>query len=350
MTRLPVAILGATGTVGQQFIRLLAEHPWFEIAQLVASADRVGKRYGDEVRWRESTPLPDAVADIRMSAPTPQPGIRLAFSALDAAVARDLEPALAQAGVLVVSNASAFRMDPDVPLLLPEINPDHLVLLERQRQARGWSGGIIANPNCCVAALATALAPLDRAFGLRSAVVATLQAASGAGYPGVPSLDILGNVIPWIGGSEEEKIAAETRKILGQVTADGIADHPGAVSAMVHRVPVIDGHLLSIAAAFTTRPTPDEATAVLSGYRPDALAASLPSTPAASLEVDARTDRPQPRLDLWRGNGMTVSVGRVRPCEVQDLRLVALGHNLVRGAAGAAVQNAELAVAAGLVS
>lgn len=349
-SRIPVAVLGATGTVGQKFIRLLADHPWFDIVQLAASAERVGKRYGDEVRWRELTPLPDAIADLRLTPCEPGHGARLAFSALDAAVAREVEPAFAASGALVVSNASAFRMAPDVPLLLPEVNAAHLGLLERQRKERGWSGGIIVNPNCSVAAIVTALAPLHRAFGLKVAVMATLQAASGAGYPGVPSLDILGNVIPFIGGGEEEKIEAETRKILGALDGGAIRDAGIAASAMVHRVPVVDGHMISASLAFDRAPSVDEAIAALDGFRADAMVAGLPSSPARPIEVERRTDRPQSRLDIDRGNGMTVTVGRVRPCAVHQLRLVALGHNLVRGAAGAAVQNAELAVAAGVIT
>ena len=349
MSRIPVAILGATGTVGQKFVRLLAEHPWFEITQLAASADRIGKRYGDEVRWRETTALPAAVADLTLSAATPADGVRIAFSALDAGAALDIEPAFARAGVLVVSNASAFRMEGDVPLLIPEVNASHLGLLAQQRIARGWSGGIIANPNCSTAALVVALAPLHAAFGLRIAVAATLQAASGAGYPGVPSLDLLGNVIPFIGG-EEEKIERETRKILGTFSGDAIHEAPVTVSAMVHRVPVVDGHMVSASLAFDRAPTPDEAIAVLEQFRGDHRVAALPSSPSPVIEVDRRPDRPQSRLDLDRGAGMTVTVGRVRPCPLHHLRLVALSHNLVRGAAGAAVQNAELAVAAGIVA
>jgi aspartate-semialdehyde dehydrogenase len=259
-------------------------------------------------------------------------------------VAREVEPAFAAAGVLVVSNASAFRMTTDVPLLIPEVNPGHLSLLDRQRAERGWRGGIVANPNCSTAALVTALAPLHRAFGVERAVVATLQAASGAGYPGVPSLDLIDNVIPWISG-EEEKIEAECRKLLGVEAGDAVAEAELRVSAMVHRVPVLDGHLVSASLAFATPPTADEAMRVLGAFTGNATVAALPSSPRRPIEVDTRHDRPQPRLDRDRGNGMTVTVGRVRSCPVQHLRLTALGHNLIRGAAGAAIQNAELCVA-----
>lgn len=348
MTKLPVAILGATGTVGQKFIALLAEHPWFEIVQLAASAARDGKRFGDEVRWRELTPLPDHIAEMRLTTVAPMAGVRIAFSALDAPVAREVEPAFAAAGVFVVSNASAFRMADDVPLLIPEVNADHLALLARQRRERGWTGAIVVNPNCSTAALVTAIAPLHRAYGLRKAVVATLQAASGAGYPGVPSLDLLGNVIPLIGG-EEEKIEAELRKILGRVEGERIVEAEIVTSAMVHRVPVVDGHMVSASLEFDTAPTPIEAIATLRAFRGTDPVPTLPSSPTLPVEVDDRPDRPQSRLDLDRGRGMTVTVGRVRPCPLHHLRLVALGHNLVRGAAGAAVQNAELLVASGLL-
>jgi aspartate-semialdehyde dehydrogenase len=348
MTKLPVAILGATGTVGQKFITLLADHPWFEIVQLAASAARDGKRYGDEVRWREVTPLPERIAGMRLTAMAPDGQAKLAFSALDASIARDVEPAFAMAGVFVVSNASAFRMAEDVPLLIPEVNAEHLALIARQRRERGWRGAIVVNPNCSTAALVTALAPLHRAFGLRTAVVATLQAASGAGYPGVPSLDLLGNVIPFIGG-EEEKIEAELRKILGRVEGERVVEAEIVTSAMVHRVPVVDGHMVSASLAFDRAPTPEEAVAALRAFSGSPLVAGLPTSPAHPVEVEDRADRPQSRLDLDRGRGMTVTVGRVRPCPLHHLRLVALGHNLVRGAAGAAVQNAELVRASGLL-
>jgi len=250
--------------------------------------------------------------------------------------------------VFVVSNASAYRMAPDVPLLIPEVNADHLTVLARQRRGRIWKGGIVANPNCSTAALVTALAPLHRAYGLRKVVVATLQAASGAGYPGVPSLDLLGNVIPLIGG-EEEKIETELRKILGLVADERIVDADVITSAMVHRVPVVDGHMVSASLEFDRPPTPAEAIATLRAFRGTDPVPGLPSSPALPIEVDDRPDRPQSRLDLDRGRGMTVTVGRVRPCPLHHLRLVALGHNLVRGAAGAAVQNAELLVASGLL-
>ncbi len=341
MTRLPVAVLGATGTVGQKFVALLADHPWFVVTQVAASAERIGQRYGDTVSWRESAPLSAEVAALRCTAADPGPGVRIAFSALDAPVAREVEPRFAAAGILVVSNASAFRMDPDVPLIIPEVNPDHLALLAGQRARRGWTGAIVTNPNCSTAVLVSALAPLHRRFGITRAVVATLQAASGAGYPGVPSLDLLDNVIPLIPG-EEEKIEQETARLLGRHDGEAVLPAAIATSAMVHRVPVLDGHLVSASLAFREAPSVTDAITTLRDFAPPADVARLPSTPAHPVEVDERPDRPQPRLDRQRGGGMTVTVGRVRRCPVHQLRLVALGHNLIRGAAGAAIQNAEL--------
>lgn len=348
MSRIPVSVLGATGAVGQKFVAMLAGHPWFEITHLAASAERAGLRYGDTVRWREDRPPDPAVAAIPLSSTDPAPGVRIAFSALDAAVAREVEPRLAAAGILVVSNASAFRMADDVPLVVPEVNPGHLALLAEQRRNRGWTGGIVANPNCSTAVLVSALAPLHAAFGLREATVATLQAASGAGYPGIPSLDLIDNVIPHIGG-EEEKIETESRKLLGMLTGTAVDPAPFTVSAMVHRVPVVDGHMVSASLSFARRPAPDEAAAALRDFRGDDTVASLPSSPEFPIAVSDHPDRPQPRRDRDAGGGMTVTAGRIRPCPVRHLRLVALGHNLVRGAAGAAIQNAELAVARGEV-
>ena len=239
-------------------------------------------------------------------------------------------------------------MDPDIPLLVPEVNADHLTLLAGQQKLRGWSGGIVANPNCSTAALVLALAPLERAFGIDRLFVATMQAASGAGYPGVPSLDILGNVIPHIGG-EEEKIECETRKILGALAGERLTDAGMAISAHTNRVPVVDGHTMVVSVGLRRRVTVEEAVTAVQAYKTNALVATLPSTPARAIEIDRRPDRPQPRLDLERGNGMTITLGRLRPCNLLDLRFVLLGHNTIRGAAGAAVQNAELLVASGYV-
>ncbi len=343
-TKIPVAILGATGTVGQKLVRLLAEHPWFEIAAVAASEQSAGQRYADAAHWRETSPLPARIGAMTVArAEPPLPG-RIVFSALEAEVAGPIEQAFARCGAFVVTNTRTHRLDADVPLLVPEVNPDHLALLGRQRDARGWPGGIIANPNCSTAGLVLALAPLHRAYQVEKIFVATMQAVSGAGYPGVPSLDILGNVIPYIGG-EEEKMDWETRKILGALEGAGVRDAPIALSAHTNRVAVLDGHTEAVSVGFARRVRPEEAIAVLEAFRAPPSVAGLPSTPERPVEVDRRNDRPQPRLDLDRGGGMTVTVGRVRPCPLLDLRLVLLSHNTIRGAAGAAVQNAELLVA-----
>ena len=329
--KIPVCILGATGTVGQKFVRLLAEHPWFEIAAVAASSASAGKRYGDVVRWREQSELPPRIASLTVAECAPP---------LPGAVA------FARAGAYVVTNTRTHRMDADVPLLIPEANADHLVLIDRQRESRGWSGAILANPNCSTAALALALAPLHRAFAVERVFVSTMQAVSGAGYPGVPSLDALGNVIPYIGG-EEEKIASESRKILGALGPAGVEPAEFAVSAHTNRVAVIDGHLETVSVGFRRRVTPEELFGAITEFRGSPCLAGLPYSPNPPVEVDTRTDRPQPRLDLERGRGMAVTVGRVRPCPILDLRMVVLGHNTIRGAAGQGVQIGELLVADG---
>jgi aspartate-semialdehyde dehydrogenase len=344
--KIPVCILGATGTVGQKFVRLLAEHPWFEIAAVAASSASAGRRYGDVVRWREQMDLPARVADLTVAECAPPLPGAVAFSALDADVAGPIEQAFARAGAFVVTNTRTHRMDDDVPLLIPEANADHLVLVDRQRESRGWTGAILANPNCSTAALALALAPLHRAFAIDRLFVSTMQAVSGAGYPGVPSLDALGNVIPYIGG-EEEKIERESRKILGTLAGHGVQPAEFAVSAHTNRVAVVDGHLETVSVGFRRRATPEDAVAVLREFRGSPCVAGLPSSPNPPVEVDTRPDRPQPRLDLERGRGMAVTVGRIRPCPILDLRMVVLGHNTIRGAAGQAVQIAELLVADG---
>jgi len=352
--KIPVAVLGATGTVGQKFVRLLAEHPWFEVAAVAASAASAGKPYGEVVRWRETAALPERIARLivaEAAPPLPAPNgvpAPIVFSALDAQVAEPIEQTFARAGAFVVSNTRTHRMEPDVPLLVPEANVDHLRLIDRQRTARGWSGAILTNPNCVAAPLAMVMAPLHRAFKVEKLFVSTMQAVSGAGYPGVASLDIVGNVIPFING-EEEKVERETRKILGILTGDEIEPAELTVSAHANRVPVIDGHMETVSVGFARKVTPEQALAVLHDFRADPRVAKLPSSPTPPIEVDPRADRPQPRLDLERGRGMAVTVGRVRACPLLDLRLVILGHNTVRGAAGQAVQIAELLVAEGVV-
>ena len=348
MTRQPVGILGATGMVGQQFIRQLAGHPWFRVAWLGASGRSEGRTYAEAASWRLSMPMPDEIAAMRVEACVPGGAPLLVFSALDAAAADTIEPAFAAAGHIVVSNTRSFRMDPLVPLLVPEINADHLALIERQRQARGWRGAIVTNPNCSTVMLSMALAPL-RQFGLRSVMVTTMQAISGAGYPGVASLDILGNVIPHISG-EEDKIERETQKILGTLDGGGVTPHAAVVSAQTTRVPVIDGHTESVSVALEARPSPAEMMAAFRAFRGRPQELALPTAPASPLVYLDAPDRPQPRLDAERDGGMAVSIGRVRPCPVLGTKFIALGHNTIRGAAGAAVLNAELMRADGLLS
>lgn len=349
--RVPVAVLGATGMVGQRLVLRLAEHPWFELRSLAASERSVGRPYAEVVRWCLDEPLPEAAAALEVAPCDPgELDGEIAFSALDAAVAGEAERRFADAGFAVFSNARNHRLDPDVPLLVPEVNADHLALVARQA-ARGASGGfVVANPNCSTTGLALALAPLHRRFEVSGVVVTTLQALSGAGYPGVPALDIADNAVPYIGG-EEEKIEAETLKILGGLAPGAEAVEPArfAVSALAHRVAVRDGHLLAVSVSLRGRASPAEVAAALREFRGPAPVPSLPSSPAEPIVIRSEPDRPQPRRDRMAGGGMSVVVGRVRPCPVQGVKFSALVHNTIRGAAGAALQNAELAVAAGLL-
>jgi aspartate-semialdehyde dehydrogenase len=344
MRELEVGILGATGVVGQQFVSRLARHPWFRPTWLAASERSEGKAYSAIAPWRLAAPVPESLAGVRVEACTPGRGPRVVFSALDASVAGDIEQAFAAAGHFVVSNARNYRMDPLVPLLIPEVNADHLRLVPEQQRAKQWKGAIVTNPNCSTVVLAMALATLRR-FDLTAVLVSTMQAVSGAGYPGVPSLDILGNVVPFIGG-EEEKIESETLKILG--TDCGRSPHRAIISAHTNRVAVLDGHIMTISAALGSSPSQDDVIAALSGFRGRPQELDLPSAPNPPIAVALEGNRPQPRLDADRGDGMTVTVGRVRPCKVTHTKFVALGHNTVRGAAGAAILNAELMAADGL--
>jgi aspartate-semialdehyde dehydrogenase len=340
-----VGVLGATGVVGQQFVSRLARHPWFRCSWLAASERSEGKSYKSVAPWRLSTPIPGGAADRIVNACVPGRGPKVVFSGLDASVAGDIEGAFAAAGHIVVSNARNFRMDPLVPLLIPEVNPDHLKLLDSQRNQKKWTGAIVTNPNCSTVVLTMALAPL-RKFNIKSVIVSTMQAVSGAGYPGVPSLDILGNVVPFIGG-EEEKMQTETLKILG--SDGGRTPYPAAVSAHTNRVPVLDGHTMTVSVAFESRPSIGDVVDAMRNFsgRPQEL--WLPSAPQPPLYVTDEQNRPQPRLDVDLGGGMAVTIGRVRECPVMHARFVALGHNTVRGAAGAAILNAELMHAEGML-
>jgi aspartate-semialdehyde dehydrogenase len=338
-TKIEVGVLGATGMVGQQFVARLARHPWFDVVWLGASERSEGKRYAEAAPWRLATPMPESGAHLTVDACVPARAPKLVFSALDAAAADTLEQEFAAAGHLVLSNARSFRMDPLVPLLIPEVNADHLCLLAEQRRQKGWSGAIVTNPNCAAIVLATALAPL-RQFVIRHVMVTTMQAVSGAGYPGVPSLDILGNVVPYIGGGEEDKIERETLKILG--TDGGRSTYPAVVSAQVNRVPVIDGHTMTVSVDLAERPAIEDVIDAMRSFRGRPQELRLPTAPVPAIVVMSDVNRPQPRLDADLGGGMAISVGRVRPCPVFSAKFVALGHNTIRGAAGASILNAEL--------
>ncbi len=347
MAQIPVGILGATGMVGQQFIALLVDHPWFKVEWLGASERSAGKTFREAAAWRLPNALPDAVANSVVNTATPDGAPKLVFSGLDSSVAGEIEGAFAQAGHLVVSNSRNYRMEPGVPLLIPEVNAEHLKLLDAQGVSSGWKGRIVTNPNCSTVVLAMALAPL-RQFGLKTTMITTLQAISGAGYPGVPSWDILGNVIPHIGG-EEEKIETETKKILGSFSDGRVEYHPVRVSATTTRVPVQNGHTESISVGLDQKPTAEaiiDAWTLFKG-RPQDL--GLPSAPDRPIVYLTEVNRPQPLLDVNRGRGMTVTVGRLRRCPLFDYKFVALGHNTIRGAAGVAILNAELMHREGLL-
>jgi aspartate-semialdehyde dehydrogenase len=339
-----VGILGATGLVGQHFAALLDGHPWFRLRWIAASERSAGKRYGD-LPWRLSRPAPAAASRLTVAPLDPSDAPPLVFSALDASVAGAAEEAFAESGRTVVSNARNHRLDPLVPLVVPEVNSDHLALLATQQRVRGWRGRIVTNPNCSTVFVAMVLAAL-RDFGPSRVIANTLQALSGAGHPGVASLDALGNVIPYIAG-EEEKIEQETGKILGRLDARGEAIVPlgATLSAQTTRVPVRDGHTVLLSFALDRAPRIEDVVDALAGFAGPAAVRALPGAPAHPIAVAERVDRPQPALDLRAGDGMSVTCGRVRPCPVLGYKLVALGHNLIRGAAGAALLNAELLVA-----
>jgi aspartate-semialdehyde dehydrogenase len=343
--RIPVAVLGATGAVGQTFIRLLADHPWFRLAEVAASERSTGRTYADAAKWIGDGDMPDEVRGLVVRACDPSEiTSNIVFSALDASVAGEVEMAFARADRMVLSNAKNFRMAEDVPLVIPEVNANHLALLEGQRANRGWKGGIVTNANCASIVAVMPLAPLHEAFGIRRLFVATMQAVSGAGYPGVPSLDILGNVVPYI-KDEEPKIESEIQKMLGTFIDMRIEPAPMTISAHANRVAVENGHTVCLSIEFERRVSAEEAGDVLRAWRGDPSSLGLPSSPARALVVTDLPDRPQPRRDVDAGRGMTVTVGRVRDDALFDVKLVAMGHNTIRGAAGASVLNAELLVA-----
>ncbi|MGA3210633.1 MAG: aspartate-semialdehyde dehydrogenase [Terriglobales bacterium] len=340
-SKIAVGVLGATGTVGQRFVQLLEAHPWFEVTWVAASERSEGRTYAEAARWRMRTPIPAAVSNLKMADATIISGApKVIFAALDATIAADLEPRYAEAGCVVVSNSSALRMNDDVPLVVPEVNPDHLQMIERQIW-RKHGGMVVTNPNCSAIGLVMALAPLHQRFGLEKVMAVTMQAISGAGYPGVAALDILGNVIPYV-AKEEEKMEAETRKLLGFFDGTHIVPAAFAMSTQCNRVPVEDGHMESCSVKLARPATSEDILAAWGDFHPLPQQLKLPSAPVQPIIYDSACDRPQPRLDVERGGGMSVSVGRLRPCGVLDWKFTVLSHNTIRGAAGAALLNAEL--------
>jgi aspartate-semialdehyde dehydrogenase len=340
--KISVAVLGATGSVGQRFVQLLDRHPWFEVVAVTGSPRTTGRRYGESCRWLLPEPMPGCVQQLTVLPTLPViPDVRLVFSALPARVAANAEPEYARAGVMVCSNASTFRPEADVPLLLPEVNPEHTGLLTAQRALRGWSGGIVTNPNCTSTGLTIGLKALQDRFGLQKVFAVSMQAISGAGYPGVAALDIQGNVIPYISG-EEEKVQWEPRKMLGAYVDGQVELADFSLSVHCNRVSVRDGHLLCLSVQLDRPADQEDVLLALADYQPPAAAAGLPSTPRPVIEVAVREDRPQPLLDGLAGDGMTTVIGRVRPDPILDWKLVVLSHNTIRGAAGGSIYNAEL--------
>lgn len=346
--KIEVGILGATGMVGQQFVEFLQGHPWFELKWLGASDRSAGKKYKEAAGWRLAGVMPESAADTMVEECKPGNAPRLVFSAMDSSVATEIERAFAGAGHVVVSNSRNHRMEPDVPLLVPEINSDHLKLLCQQKQKRGWSGQIVTNPNCSTVVLTLALAPF-KPFGITKVVATTMQAISGAGYPGVSSMDIHANVIPFISG-EEEKMQQETQKILGEYTREGIRPLAAKVSAHCNRVPVVHGHTVTVSVELSSKPDEADLMAALQNFAGVPQQRRLPSAPPKPVIYMQECDRPQPRRDAERERGMAVFLGRLRACPVLDYKLVATGHNTIRGAAGAAVLNAELMYSEGLLT
>ncbi len=348
MPKLDVAILGATGAVGQRFIQLLENHPWFRVAEVVASDRSAGKPYAEACRWVLAGQPPSEVAQLNVLPLDAELNSPIVLSALPGDVAKTLEPELAARGHVVSSNTSSHRMATDVPILLPDINADHVRLVDVQRRNRGWtSGALVTMSNCTIVAMVVALAPLLK-FGVKQINLVSMQAISGAGYPGVASLDILDNVIPYIGG-EEEKAETEPRKILGALASDHVNMLDATISAACNRVPVLDGHLVCVSVGFEHKPSLDDIKAAWAAFEGHPDARSLPSAPHPIIVYTDGPDRPQPRRDREAGRGMTTTVGRLRECPLLDVKFVGLSHNTIRGAAGGAILNAELLVAQGYV-
>lgn len=348
MAKIRVAVLGATGTVGQRFIQLLTGHPYFEIAALTGSTRSAGRPYGEVTRWVLDTPMPDAVRDMAVLGEDAELDTPLVFSALPSRTAGAIEERLAQAGHVVCTNAGDHRMAPDVPLLIPEVNPKHLELIPIQRRKRGWSGAIVANPNCTATGPTMALKPLYDAFGVARMLLVSMQALSGAGYPGVPSYDAIDNVIPYIGG-EEPKVEIEPQKMLGALRDDVIVPASFPISAHCNRVPVLEGHLTCISVSLERPADTAAVVETLRSFRSLPQELKLPSAPAQPILVREEPDRPQPRRDRDSDGGMSAVVGRVRPCPLFGHKFVVLSHNTIRGAAGGSVLNAELMYAQGIL-
>lgn len=342
MDKIPVAVLGATGMVGQRFIQLLENHPWFELTEIAASEKSAGKTYEEAMkgRWRISNEIPEYSRKLKIKECKPNIKSMIAFSALDSSVAGDIEESFAKNGYIIASNSSNHRMDKDVPLLIPEINAHHLDLIKRQQKNRKWKGFIVTNPNCTAIHFNIVLKPLHDSFGLEKVMITSMQALSGAGYPGVASLDILDNVIPYIGG-EEEKVEAETRKIFGSLKDDEIRNAPFPVSAQCNRVNVNDGHTECVTVKLSKKAEADDLIKSMKNFNP-LKSLKLPSSPERLIVVMKEDNRPQPKLDRNVEKGMASVVGRIRKCNILDYKFVVLGHNTIRGAAGASILNAEL--------
>jgi len=343
--KLPIGILGATGMVGQRYIQLLENHPWFEIAWLAASDRSSGKPYGEAAKWRLETPLPERIAKMVVSPADPTGAPKVIFASIDATYARELEPKFAAAGCAVLSNSSAFRMTPNVPLVIPEVNAEHLHLIEEQPWRKEAGGYLVTNPNCSTIGLVVALKPIEERFGIEQIFVTTMQAVSGAGYPGVASMDILDNVVPYIGG-EEEKMEAETLKLLGRLDGGTVKPLDAGITAHCNRVAVVDGHTECVSVKLRTKATQEEILAAWAEFNP-LQGRDLPFAPVQPIHWAPQPDRPQPRLDRNRDKGMAVTAGRLRPCNLLDWKFVLLSHNTVRGAAGATILNAELLASLG---
>jgi aspartate-semialdehyde dehydrogenase len=346
--KVQVGVLGATGAVGQKFVTLLDNHPWFELTELAASDRSAGKSYKEAAIWRQYKPIPKRLQNQTVKPCAPTLDCRVVFSGLDSSVAGEIEEDFARAGYIVLSNSKNHRMDDDVPLLVPEVNPDHLALIKVQRERRGWSGAIVTNPNCSTIGLVMALAPIHRAFGVKRVIVTTMQALSGAGYPGHSAIDMLGNVIPFIGG-EEDKVETEPLKIMGALDGNRIRFAECRISAHTNRVFVEDGHVECVSLELEKKAKPDQVARVLEQFSSLPQELKLPFAPQQPVMVTDEKDRPQPRFDRDAGAGMSAVVGRIRECPVFDIRLVVLSHNTIRGAAGAAILNAELMKAQGLL-